>query len=515
MLAGVYFDTSAEIPTWKLRRTNKTFHINDKMRRDPASLDEETAPFEPCMEVKLDKGEDFFWYQTVDCENSTGKNTAAMCYERECFKSFEDLLRYFLPRDSFIAYTGIDMAKNPWLNQFVQFAHEEMKSTFKVLFKRLLTAASKPSVLEFMWNTNLPCFHDELRRGKIHLLSKCSWKGTEVPCQRIFKRMPTDYGMCCTFNAAEAELTYKESKYMDTVRFLRNAEVQPGDNDMVDLTTQSGRDKGLTLFLDSRGDALIEGSVASDASGFTAYVSPNSEYPWVKKKGFAIEPGKETFVRLQATRVRGNKDDIGHIDPGDRNCLFPDESPLHIHRHYSLASCIYECSVDVTLAALRDESNVSACMPWYFVQTDDRVRFCDPWEAQAFEEILGNVLPHSDCAHCLPDCETTTYTATQSASAFRFAQLWSVEGPLCHVTLSSTCRSCDGRSLGMTDLCSFDTTLEPVRWSDKAYKLYDPHSRPDYIEKIELGHRCLCKKNVLAVLRRQIVLFFSSRHQEL
>ncbi len=423
--SGLYYDRSRDVGTWRFLRNNDTFQLNDRMKRDPESLDEQAVSFQPCMQVKLDKAKDFFWYKAANCADSA-ISVGAVCYERECFTSFKDILMNHVAHQKIVKYTGLDLVKDNFLIPFTQHAHRQMKSAFKALFKKLLMPASKSSILEFMWNTNLPCFDDKLRRTKLHVLAKCSWKGVEVPCQEIFSTVSTDSGMCCAFNAQEAEDAYKESQYMDTVKFLRAADGQDkADNrsSSIDLTTQSGKDMGLTVYLDARSDVIVEGTVATESRGFIAYVSPRSEYPWVRRKGFAIEPGKETLVQLQATRVRANKDDIGHISAEDRNCLFPDETPLQIHRNYSMASCIYECSVDIILHALQSKSNLSSCIPWYFVQTHDDTPFCDPWQARVFEDILGKVLMQEDCPHCLADCETTTYTATQSASSFRWEKI--------------------------------------------------------------------------------------------
>ncbi len=41
--------------------------------------------------------------------------------------------------------------------------------------------------------------------GKNSLLKKCKWKGIEIPCSSIFKKFPTDQGLCCSFNMKAAD----------------------------------------------------------------------------------------------------------------------------------------------------------------------------------------------------------------------------------------------------------------------------------------------------------------------
>ena len=50
------------------------------------------------------------------------------------------------------------------------------------------------------------------------MLKACVWKGIKVPCSAIFKTMPTDRGMCCTFNLEAANILFRKGE------FLRNVE---------------------------------------------------------------------------------------------------------------------------------------------------------------------------------------------------------------------------------------------------------------------------------------------------
>ena len=73
------------------------------------------------------------------------------------------------------------------------------------------------------------------------------------------------------------------------------------------MSSQSGLDRGLSLVLDAGSHLLADRSVRSDALGFTAHVGAVGEYPWVRDRGFMVEPGMETHVRLGATKVRASE----------------------------------------------------------------------------------------------------------------------------------------------------------------------------------------------------------------
>jgi len=39
----------------------------------------------------------------------------------------------------------------------------------------------------------------------------------DLPCSAIFKKFPTDQGLCCTFNQKAADEIFLESDYLDAI----------------------------------------------------------------------------------------------------------------------------------------------------------------------------------------------------------------------------------------------------------------------------------------------------------
>lgn len=60
--------------------------------------------------------------------------------------------------------------------------------------------------------------------------------------------------------------------------------------------------------------------------------------------GILLKPGQHNYVAMTALSVEAD-DDIKQISPERRNCYFPDENPLEMHKVYSQANCILECSI--------------------------------------------------------------------------------------------------------------------------------------------------------------------------
>ena len=124
--------------------------------------------------------------------------------------------------------------------------------------------------------------------------------------------------------------------------------------------SQAGQNKGLQLVLDAHSDKISIGSVFDSFKGFVATVGNKNEYPLTKKHGFLLRAGQENYVSLSATKVEADKN-IRHISPEKRECFFHDEHPLRLHRNYSRANCIIECTTQYAR-----EKMESKCTPWYY-----------------------------------------------------------------------------------------------------------------------------------------------------
>lgn len=99
-------------------------------------------------------------------------------------------------------------------------------SSTKKLFQKLDHARSYKSLFSSLWYSSLPCFDvkniSALKDGERSMLKYCEWQGKAVPCSAIFTSVPTDRGMCCSFNAEAAEELYASGPYSVNLRFSIN-----------------------------------------------------------------------------------------------------------------------------------------------------------------------------------------------------------------------------------------------------------------------------------------------------
>ena len=165
------------------------------------------------------------------------------------------------------------------------------------------------------------------------------------------------------------------------------------------------------------------------------------------------------MIRLSATSL-SSSEKIRDLDIHHRDCLFPDEQPigvpLHFYSEYSLHTCLFECAL-----SLAEKSE--GCTPWYLPRRPNTT-LCDPWRAAKFTKFLETTNP-SQCTHCLPDCEATTYSTSTS---------------------STPIRRCDSRNLNLNPFCDLDNTmdLKLAPWQQDVAKKYQDSGEvtvPSYV----------------------------------
>ena len=78
------------------------------------------------------------------------------------------------------------------------------------------------SLFEILWYSQLPCYDvkdvTSNARDQMSIIKRCFWKGRPISCPAIFKTLPTDRGMCCSFNMEMAEEIFQKSRYADVVQ---------------------------------------------------------------------------------------------------------------------------------------------------------------------------------------------------------------------------------------------------------------------------------------------------------
>ena len=409
------------------------------IRQENSLLEEQVN--DPCMTVRfaLEHPEYLFTYNVVPCKSDEGY---LLCQAQVCPKNLmdtmvmesegelrdtHDLVNTAIGGHAFII-PGFDIQKSSFLAEArestMNYSTQGVIKMFNKFFKG--TNGESESLQELLWFSDNPCFDMLVTskfEGETGLLKKCLWKNVDIPCHKLFVKVPTDKGMCCAFNIDQnAETAYKNYGYTSFIKKWRNKDIEQSFKTnwtgvVPDMLSQPGIENGLTIFLDAHTDKLEQASIKSDYYGFLVHIGAKDEYPWVKNRGFIIEPGKETHVQLDAVRISANE--IRSISPEDRQCYFSDEKELEGHNKYTLANCLYECKYHKALENIsKTYPEEEECAPWFLIPLAKNVSRCDPWKALQFTDVMRKVNPTLECLDCLADCETTKYQYFSTSSFF-------------------------------------------------------------------------------------------------
>ena len=81
--------------------------------------------------------------------------------------------------------------------------------------------------------SSLPCASHPEIISKLSLLKKCEIGSREVDCNKMFTKVTTDGGMCCSFNMKDI---FKDSQYSELIRDLQNSDQTDSGSYQLKLT---------------------------------------------------------------------------------------------------------------------------------------------------------------------------------------------------------------------------------------------------------------------------------------
>ena len=105
---------------------------------------------------------------------------------------------------------------------------KEAKESYDENFGEMDLNTTYPSLFQLLWYSQLPCFDVKNVTSnwpdQMSIIKSCSWKGKKISCPSIFQMLPTDRGMCCSFNMKNAEEIFQKTKYAELVEKFQNAD---------------------------------------------------------------------------------------------------------------------------------------------------------------------------------------------------------------------------------------------------------------------------------------------------
>ena len=241
---------------------------------------------------------------------------------------------------------SVDIFLNPEKRVYKDSIVRRKKETAKNYFEASDMRTLYPELFRILWFSTLPCFEGESKEKEQMLLS-CELAGLKANCSELFKRVPTDSGICCALNAVDP---LRVSEYQSLIK-----EMQVKKRTQK-VKSRVGREVGLKLVLDLHSNTVSFGTLDQQHLAFNMFIGQPEEFPMMREKSLQLEPGKEHFVDLSATVVSSKS--IKGIAPEARECFFRDEADLEFYKEYTYSNCRLECSIKIA-----EEKH--DCIPWY------------------------------------------------------------------------------------------------------------------------------------------------------
>ena len=184
-------------------------------------------------------------------------------------------------------------------------------------------------------------------KEKEQMLLSCKLSGSKVNCSDLFKRVPTNSGMCCALNIKDP---LKDSEYQSLIKEMQ------GKSKTWEVKSEVGKENGLKLVLDLHSNTVSFGTLDQQHLAFNLFIGQPEEFPMMREKSLQLEPGREHFVDLSATVVSSKS--IKGISPEARECFFRDEGDLEFYKEYAFSNCRLECAIKMA-------EEKYGCIPWH------------------------------------------------------------------------------------------------------------------------------------------------------
>ena len=116
------------------------------------------------------------------------------------------------------------------------------------------------ALFHLLWPSSLPCHAPGHAPGSAHLLQRCLLHGQELDCARLFRPVPTDRGVCCSFNHRDV---LRDSSFSRLLRSKQHGDYGEGDDGDGLHLTDIGKTMGLQVFVDQHSNRVSAGSVSA------------------------------------------------------------------------------------------------------------------------------------------------------------------------------------------------------------------------------------------------------------
>ena len=243
----------------------------------------------------------------------------------------------------------------------------------------------------------------------LSLIPHCEYKlksapgiGNKFHCN-LFRPLPTDNGICHTFNAESFDQIYNPSEFTSILSQAYEDEFQLTRNSSAEITT---RNHQLKFWLDSQASFTRGEAVNIPRPDYYISIGNKKDAFSFKQRSTKIRPGHQTIVKVTPYHVESDEA-LETLSMEERKCAFPHEISLNIFQEYSQEACHFECG-------LEEARDICGCTPWNLPFSPGKdIRICDLYGYACTTSIIGSLDLAEKCQHCIQDCNEITYSVVE------------------------------------------------------------------------------------------------------
>ena len=209
---------------------------------------------------------------------------------------------------------NIDFLLNPKKKERREEYEDHVMMRLMNFFEERNSSILYPNLFRLLWYTKIPCFDlFNLTGDHAHVLKYCEFAGEAVPCEHLFQAVPTDVGICCSFNSNSS---MKETIYANLIKDLKDEEMKKSDDgieyEREIMKGRVGSDMGLKVVIDSHSNIASPATISSDGNAFQVYIGNPGEFPFLRNRAIQVSPGYENHVDVSAIQIRSDPNIVSH-----------------------------------------------------------------------------------------------------------------------------------------------------------------------------------------------------------
>ncbi|KAH8387987.1 hypothetical protein KR093_010782, partial [Drosophila rubida] len=263
------------------------------------------------------------------------------------------------------------------------------------------------------------------------LVIGCRFGAVDTRCERTFRTIVTDEGLCCVFNMLHPRFMYKhnvpltlrnismEKSYQPLnwhaeLGYSRSLMRQPHNQYYPRAALGTGESLGLSLTLDVQAGTYYCSS--GNSIGLKIALHSPNESPNVRETGVLLAPGLETKLRIEPAKLM-TEEALRRVHRKYRHCLFRDEGNLSYFAHYTQRNCEMECMSRLLLQHC-------GCVVFYMPRIHGNDTVCSIREAHCVESVRLHTVGQSaeSCLdNCLPSCFDLSFNAVPYSTKISYA----------------------------------------------------------------------------------------------